>query len=254
MPNFVCDFSPVIFSFFGLNLHWYGLMYFLSFFAIFGLGLWQIRLRGLSISRDNFFDLIFWIFICMVIGARLGHFIFYNSAQLFSLEVLRIWHGGMSFHGGLLGVVASAYLLAPKYNLKRLELADLLIVPSALALSLGRIGNFINCELWGRVSDLPWAIIFPRADLLPRHPAQLYGSFLYFAIFVILVLCTRAKWHSGKVFFLGLVLLGLARFCNEFFREPDYFVWGWFTIGQLLSLPVLLAGIIGLLYLKKHHA
>jgi len=255
VDNFICNFDPVMLNLAGLSLRWYGFMYLLGFLAVFVLGQWQIKLRKIRLTPEKFFDLIFWIFVSMVIGARLGHFIFYDIYHLFSVELLQVWHGGMSFHGGLLGVVLSGLFLAKKYKLTHLQLADLLTLPSVLALALGRIGNFINCELWGRVSDVPWAVIFPRADLFPRHPAQLYEFVLYFLIFLILFFMIRyRKSRAGVVFFWGLVLLSVARMGNEFFREPDYFVWNWVTIGQVLSLPVLLAGVFGLIYLHRKNA
>lgn len=254
MEAFVCNFDPTLFTIGTFSVRFYGLAYLASFLLVLFFVPYQLRIRQEIFSKQKIYDLLFWIFVCMIIGARLGYFIFYNSAYFISdpLEIFRVWNGGMSFHGGLIGVAISGIILAPKYNLSRKLLADLLIFPSCLALMLGRLANFLNCEIWGRAYSGPLAMIFPRAGDIPRHPAQLYGAALYLLVFIILyLLLVYRRPRFGVLFSAGLTLLGTARFINEFFREPDYFVYDWLTIGQLLSIPLILIGLFFFFILNK---
>lgn len=243
---FICNFDTILIDLPGpLAVRFYGLAYLLAFFLAFLLVPYALRLQNHKFDKARISDLVFYIFLSMLIGARLGHFIFYSPQTFLTnpLEVLYLWHGGMSFHGGLIGVVLACVFLAPKYKLPRLLLGDVLILPSLLALFLGRLANFINCELPGRVADLPWSVIFPRFDSFPRHPAVLYEATLYLVISVFLFFYLRSRPRIGNPFFAGLLLLGLARFINEFFREPDYFVYSWFTVGQVLTLPLIFLSV-----------
>lgn len=251
IENFVCDFNPVLLQITDiLAVRYYGIAYVLGFIAVIYFALYQAKIKNLSISQRNLSDLIFYIFVSMVVCARLGYFLFYDPMHI--SHVFSIWEGGMSFHGGFIGVVVSSILLSRHYKIKLLDLADLLMMPSFLALTFGRIANFFNCEIYGRPADLPWSIIFPRSgDYLPRHPAQLYGAIMYFVSFLILFWYAHRRPSPGKIFFLGMALVGAVRIINELFRRPDYFVLEPITIGQVLSIPLLLAGIAGLIYLHK---
>jgi phosphatidylglycerol:prolipoprotein diacylglycerol transferase len=194
--------------------------------------------------------MLFYCVMGVILGGRVGSVIFYNLDVFLSdpLMIFRIWEGGMSFHGGLLGVIAAMIIYARKLGLRFLQLTDFggPIVP--IGLGFGRIGNFINGELWGKVSDVPWAMVFPRAGIEPRHPSQLYEFALEGVLmFTVLWLYSRKPRPIGAVSGLFLILYSLCRFAIEFVREPDiqlgYLAFGWVTMGQLLSLPMLIGGI-----------
>lgn len=248
--------DPVIFTIGPLAVRWYGVMYLLGFAAAYILILHLSRLRDLSLSKEGVSDLLFYGVVGVVLGGRLGYVLFYNPGQYLSrpLEIFAVWQGGMSFHGGLLGVVVAVIIFCMRRKLPMLLTGDILVTASTIGLGLGRIGNFINGELWGRVTDLPWGIIFPNAGRLPRHPSQLYEAALEGAVlFAILYFLNRKKVSPGVPFFTFFIGYGMFRFLVEFVRQPDAhlgFLWGGATMGQLLSLPMILFGIGGLVYLK----
>ncbi len=253
MQNFVCNFNPTLLAIGGFEIRWYGLFYLFGFlFALFLMPI-LAKKRNLKISRQKLLDLIFWIFVGGVVGGRIGYFLFYAPHFFISnpLEILQVWHGGMSFHGGILGGALVVYFLAPKYKITRMNLADILIIPVVFGLGMGRIANFINCELPGRPTQLPWAMIFPNMDNLTRHPSQIYAllEFAIIFIFLLTLFWTYKKIKPGIILFLGLFLMGLARFLNEFVREPDYYFYG-LTAGQIWSIPLILVGIGGIVVLK----
>jgi phosphatidylglycerol:prolipoprotein diacylglycerol transferase len=254
--------DPVLVRVGPLAIRWYGLMYLLGFGAAYLLIRHLSRLRNLALTKDGVSDLLFYTVLGVVLGGRLGYVLFYNPAQYFSrpLEVLAVWQGGMSFHGGLLGVVAAAVIFCRRRKLPILLTGDILVTSATIGLGLGRIGNFINGELWGRVTDLPWGMVFPGAGLLPRHPSQLYEAFLEgLLLFLILYLLHRKKVSEGVPFFSFFIGYGLFRFLIEFVRQPDAhlgFLWGGATMGQLLSLPMVIFGLSGCLYLysQRNHS
>ena len=247
--------DPVIFQIGPLAVRWYGLMYLLGFGAAYLLIGHLARLRNLALTKDGISDLLFYAVLGVVLGGRLGYVLFYNPAQYLSrpLEVFAVWQGGMSFHGGLLGVVAASVIFFRRRKLPILLAGDVLATSATIGLGLGRIGNFINGELWGRVTDQPWGIVFPGGGSLPRHPSQLYEATLEgFVLFLILYLLHRLKVTEGVPFCSFFVGYGLFRFLVEFVRQPDAhlgFLWGGATMGQLLSLPMILFGLAGYLYL-----
>ena len=243
------QFDPIAFSLGPLAVRWYGLMYLVGFVAALILGRRRATRdpwRGWS-ARDVD-DALFYVVLGVILGGRLGYVLFYKADYYLShpLEIFYIWQGGMSFHGGFLGVLAAMILFARKKQMKWLGVMDFVapLVPPGIA--AGRFGNFINAELWGRPADVPWAMIFPGVDNVPRHPSQLYEFALEgVALFFLLWWFSRWPRPVGAVSALFLIGYGFARFAVEFTREPDSFLGllalGW-TMGQWLSLPMILIG------------
>ena len=246
--------DPVIVQIGPLALRWYGLMYMLGFVAAYLLIVHLSRLRGIGLSREGAADLMFYCVMGVIVGGRLGYVVFYNPLHFLShpLEIFAVWEGGMSFHGGLLGVIAASVWGVHKKNLPLWLTGDILVMAAAPGLGFGRFGNFINGELWGRVTEVPWGMVFPGAGPLPRHPSQLYQAFLEGVLLsVILYVLHRRQVKPGVVFFSFFALYGLFRFVVEFFREPDAhlgLLWGGATMGQLLSLPMMVLGLAGFVW------
>lgn len=242
--------NPEIFRIGPLSVRWYGLMYLLGFLSAYFLARYQLRERGLAKLYPVLEDLLFWAGVGLIVGARLGHAFFYYPGYYLKhpLEIFEIWHGGMSFHGGLLGTVIAGGLYVRRHKLSFFWWADLLVVTAPIGLGLGRIGNFINGELYGRPTQVPWAMIFPAGGPVPRHPSQIYealGEGLI--LFVILWSLRRKPWGSGTKLALFLILYGCIRFFLEFFREPDVGVslfFGWMTRGQFFCALMVLAGVL----------
>lgn len=254
--------DPVVFRIGPLAVRWYGLMYLAGFAAAYLLICHLSRLRNLALSRDAVSDLLFYGVLGVVLGGRLGYVLFYNPAQYLSkpMEIFAVWQGGMSFHGGLLGVIAATLFFCRRRQLPILLTGDILVTAATVGLGLGRVGNFINGELWGRVTDLPWGMVFPGGGALPRHPSQLYEATLEGPVlFLLLYLLHRRKVTEGIPFFCFFAGYGLFRFLVEFVRQPDAhlgFLWGGATMGQLLSLPMIGFGLLGCLSLflrKRSH-
>jgi phosphatidylglycerol:prolipoprotein diacylglycerol transferase len=247
--------DPVIFSIGPVAVRWYGLMYLVGFAAAYFLA--KTRLKRVGWSEEDLSDLLFWGFIGVVVGGRLGYVLFYQFSSFLAdpLYLFKIWTGGMAFHGGLLGVLAALWLFARKKGVSFLTVGDFVAPIVPLGLAAGRIGNFINGELWGRVTDVPWAIIFPSAGPEPRHPSQLYQFALEgMALFAILWLYSRKPRPTGAVGGLFLVGYGTFRFIVEFARQPDAHL-GLNTLGlsqgQMLSIPMILLGLGLIVYAYK---
>lgn len=250
--------DPVIFSIGPLKVHWYGLMYLLGFSSAWFLGKWQAKQSHFGWREQQVDDLIFYGSLGAILGGRIGYMIFYHFPRWVEdpLSLFRVWEGGMSFHGGLLGVMVALFLFARKYQLPFVVVADFAapLVPPGLA--FGRMGNFINGELWGKVTDLPWGMVFSTGGALPRHPSQLYECLFEGVFLFLIVWFYRARprpWMATSgVFLLGY---GLIRFSIEFVREPDvhlgYLAWNWLTTGQLLSMPMMLGGAL-MIFLAYH--
>jgi phosphatidylglycerol:prolipoprotein diacylglycerol transferase len=255
------NFDPIAFSIGPIPVRWYGLMYLLAFGISYALG--RIRIAGTrpaKISVATLDDLLFFCVLGVVIGGRLGYVLFYKPAEYFShpLEIFAVWHGGMSFHGGFIGVLLALWHVARKHELRWLEMTDFFAPLAPLALAAGRLGNFINGELYGRVTDVPWGMVFqsPGAGPLPRHPSQLYQLALEgVLLFVILWLYSAKPRPTGAVSAAFLIGYGIFRFIAEYFREPDDFLGllalG-FSMGQWLSLPMILAGLVMLIWALRH--
>ncbi len=249
--------DPIIFRVGPLAVRWYGMMYLLGFVGSYFNIRYLARRRNLRLGDDQLSDLLFWGVCGVILGGRLGYTLFYNADYYFRhpLQIFHIWEGGMSFHGGMIGVVAALIIFCWRRKLPILLVGDVVAAATPIGLGLGRIGNFINGELWGRVTDLPWAMVFPGAGPLPRHPSQLYEAVLEGPLlWLILWYLHRRQVRPGipmASFFLGY---GIFRFLVEFFRQPDAqlgFLWGGATMGQLLSLPMIIGGLAALLWLGK---
>ncbi|MDS4029714.1 MAG: prolipoprotein diacylglyceryl transferase [Candidatus Contendobacter sp.] len=246
------DFDPVAFSLGPLHVRWYGLMYLLGFVAGWALGRYRAQRPGSGWTAAQVDDLVFYIALGVVLGGRVGYVLFYGFGNFLRdpLALFRVWEGGMSFHGGFLGVLLAMALFARKHHKQFWPTIDFIAPLITPGLFFGRIGNFINGELWGRVTDLPWGMVFRQTgDGLPRHPSQLYQAALEgVALFLILWLFSakpRPTLAVSGVFALGY---GVFRFLVEFVRQPDpqlgYLAFGWLTMGQLLSLPLIAVGVI----------
>lgn len=244
--------DPVAIAIGPLKVHWYGLMYLAAFASAWWLARLRSRRPGAVLAESDVEDLIFYGAIGVVVGGRLGYVLLYGLDEFLAdpLWLLRIWEGGMAFHGGLLGVLVAMWWLAASRGKPLGAIFDFIAPIVPLGLGFGRIGNFIGQELWGRATDLPWGMVFPRDPLgLARHPSQLYQAALEGV-----VLFLALWWFSARprprlaVSGLFLVLYGVFRILVEFAREPDahvgFVAFGWLTRGQLLSLPMVLAGLV----------
>jgi phosphatidylglycerol:prolipoprotein diacylglycerol transferase len=249
--------DPVLVELGPIRLSWYGLMYVFGFLISYLLVRHQMKRKDFCISKQEVENLYFYLIIGLMVGARLGYVLFYDLKIYLAdpLEILAIWHGGMSFHGGLIGVLIVGILFSWKNKKSFWRIADLIIVTAPIGLGLGRIGNFINGELYGRVTQIPWGMIFPKGGPFPRHPSQLYESALEGGVlFLILWLIKDKKLPVGGLLALFLFLYGVFRFSIEFFREPDAhlgFVFGPFTMGQVLTVFMIVGGISLFVYLKR---
>ena len=242
------DIDPVAISLGPFQVHWYGLMYVVGFVAAWFLG--RRRAERIGLTRDDVGDLLFYAAIGVVVGGRLGYALFYGLSQWLAdpLWILRVWDGGMSFHGGLVGVLLAALWFARKKRLAFFSLTDFVAPLVPIGLGAGRIGNFINHELPGRVTGLPWGMPFPGMGPEPRHPSSLYEALLEGAVlFVVLWWVSARPQRRGLVSGLFLVLYGAFRFLVEFVRLPDphigFIAFGWVTMGMLLTLPMIVAGV-----------
>lgn len=255
--------DPVAFSIGKLKVHWYGVMYMVGFLSFLYIGKYRVRKYGHSFLTPKLVDdTLFYAALGVVIGGRLGYCLFYQPAfyLLHPLNIIKTWDGGMSFHGGMLGVFIATYFFAKKNGSTFFELSDFIAPIVPVALFFGRIGNFINGELWGRItsSNIPWAMVFPQSgSMLPRHPSQLYeaiGEGIILAGFLMIYSSKPRK--VGQTSGMFLIGYGVIRFVIEYFREPDAFLENLartthLSMGQWLCVPMILAGIIIYYYATK---
>ncbi|MGC1548767.1 MAG: prolipoprotein diacylglyceryl transferase [Rhodanobacter sp.] len=278
---YVVHFNPVAFGLGPVQVHWYGLMYLLGFFAVIVLGEYRRRRGRLPVGRETLSDLFFYGMMGVIVGGRVWYMLFYYAGGprwIWNepLALFRVWDGGMSFHGGLLGVLAAGLWWSRRNKLHFFDTVDFIAPLVPIGLGLGRLGNFINGELWGKPGLVPWAMLFPNArdeDMqlaagnpgltelmqryggLPRHPSQLYEMLLEGVVmFVVLWLVSMKPRPRYLVSGLFGLMYGCFRFAVEFVRVPDpqlgYLAWGWLTMGQIQSLPLIAVGLL-LLWLSR---
>lgn len=253
------EIDPNIIEIGPLKIRWYGLMYVAGFIASYVLIPRQQRAKEIGLKGILLQNLIFYLAIGLIVGARLGYILCYQYSNLSEylsnpIEIIATWHGGMSFHGGLVGAVAAGYLFSVRNRLPFWQMADSVIVTAPIGLFLGRIGNFVNGELFGRPSDVPWAMVFPMGGPLPRHPSQLYeaaleGVLLFFLLWSIKDIIRR----PGAMVSVFLAGYGVMRFFVEFFRQPDPqigLLWGIVSMGQILCLGMIAMAFIPCLFVK----
>ena len=276
--HYLVDFNPVAISLGPVQVHWYGLMYLGGFAGAWWLGQRRLAAGRLPVTRDAFADLAFYVMLGVILGGRIGYVLFYNFGQYLAhpLDVFKVWDGGMSFHGGLLGVLLAGWLWSRWQKLHFFDTMDFVAPLVPIGLGLGRLGNFINGELWGAFTQKPWGMIFPSAPELAeqshaalvaayqagqlesfaRHPTQLYEFALEGVVmFTLLVLYSRKPRPRYAVSGWFALLYGVFRFLVEFVRVPDvqlgYLAFGWLTMGQVLSLPLIVFGLF-LLWRARH--
>ncbi|MHA7841065.1 MAG: prolipoprotein diacylglyceryl transferase [Gammaproteobacteria bacterium] len=245
------SFDPVAFRWGALQVHWYGIMYLIGFGAAWLLGHYRIKKQSANLWKAAMMDdLLFYGAIGVVLGGRLGYVLFYDLVFYWQhpQTILYIWQGGMSFHGGLVGVLVALAIFAKQKHLSYWVVSDFVAPLVPIGLGVGRLGNFINGELWGKVSSVPWAMVFPQGGPLPRHPSQLYEALLEGVVLFLIIWCYTAKPKPvGAASGLFLICYGIFRCFSEFFRQPDiqwgYLAWHWVTMGQLLSIPMVFLGV-----------
>lgn len=243
--------DPVAFAIRPLQVHWYGLMYLIGIGAAWALAKMRMKRFDPSWTNETLSDLVFLCAMGVMLGGRIGYVLFYDLQSYINepLLILQVWKGGMSFHGGLLGVILAMIIFSRKQKKSFFELADFVAPLVPIGLGAGRIGNFINGELWGKATDVSWAMVFPTDALqLARHPSQLYQFALEgVALFLILWIYSRKPRPTAAISGLFVACYGVFRFMVEFVREPDaqlgYLAFNWVTMGQVLSLPMIAFGV-----------
>jgi len=253
------DLSPVIFKIWKFEVRWYGVMYIIGFIAAYFVIKYLAARKKVKLLGDDLWDFMFYAMIGVIVGGRLGYCLFYAPAYYFlnPLKIFAIWEGGMSFHGGLIGVFIGTLYYCWKKKVHFYDAADIIVASAPIGIGLGRIGNFINGELFGRATDAFWCMVFPHGGDVCRHPSQLYESLLEgLLLFAILFIMNIKKVRRGIPMWSFIFFYGLFRFICEFFREPDPhlgLILGPFTMGQLLTSPMIVVGAIMIAYimLKK---
>ncbi|WP_374415433.1 prolipoprotein diacylglyceryl transferase [Ectopseudomonas oleovorans] len=251
--------DPVAIALGPLKIHWYGLMYLVGIGGAWLLASRRLERFDATWTKDKLSDLVFWVAMGVILGGRLGYVFFYDFAAYIAepAKILRVWEGGMSFHGGLIGVMLATWWFGKRNGKSFFELMDFIAPLVPIGLGAGRIGNFINAELWGKAADVPWAMVFPTdPEQLARHPSQLYQFALEgVALFTILWFYSRKPRPTMAVSGMFAACYGVFRFIVEFVRVPDaqlgYLAWDWLTMGQVLCLPMILGGIGLIAYAYK---
>ena len=244
------DINPIFISLGDFHIYWYGIMYLIAFLSAWYVGNLYIKKNIVGINRDDFSDLMFYCFLGILIGGRVGYTIFYNFSYTFEnpITIFYLWNGGMSFHGGFIGVILAIVYFCKKNKIPFFEISDFIVRLVPIGLFTGRVGNFINGELWGKPTDIIWGVIFPKIDNLPRHPTQIYEAILEgIVLFIILNFVFTEKLKASVMTSYFLILYSLFRFTVEFFRVPDahigYLALNWVTMGQILCIPMFLLGL-----------
>lgn len=255
------NFDPIALSVGPLAIHWYGLMYLVGFAAAWYIAMRRAGMAQYPLQRNQVEDLIFYCAVGVVLGGRMGYVLFYNFDRFLQDPVwlFKVWEGGMAYHGGMLGVFAASVLYARRINISVGQIQDFVVPLVPIGLGMGRLGNFIGQELWGRATDVPWGMVFPNdPEGLIRHPSQLYQAglegLLLFAIIYWFSSRPRPAWSVGGLYLAGY---GCVRIFVEFFRQPDshigYEAFGWLTRGQILSVPMVLIGLGLVAYAYRSH-
>ena len=251
---YIHELNPIAFSIFNFKIYWYSLSYLFGFIFSYFYAKFVLNKGFVNLSFKSFEDFLSWSVIGVIFGGRIGYVIFYNFTFYLEnpIEIFKIWQGGMSFHGGLLGVVLSIYFFSKLKNVNFVDLLNLVSSCAPVGLFLGRLANFVNCELIGRPTNSNWGVLFFENDVL-RHPSQIYEAvFEGLIIFIVIFFIIKKKYYTYvNVSSLFLILYGLFRFIIEFYREPDShigFIFLNISMGQLLCLPMI---IVGLMFLKK---
>ena len=250
--------DPIAFTLGPVEVRWYGLMYLVAFLSAWLIMTLQAKRLNQGWTSTHISDLVFYGALGVILGGRLGYILFYDFAAFIDnpIRLFHIWQGGMSFHGGLIGVIVALWLYGRSIDRSFFQVMDFIAPAVPIGLGAGRIGNFLNSELWGRVSDVPWAMVFPNGGPLPRHPSMLYEALLEgLVLFIILWIYAAKPRPTMAISGLFLILYGAFRSLVEFFREPDmhigFIAFDWLTLGQLLSLPMIVIG--GYLLRKAYH-
>ncbi|TMP26542.1 prolipoprotein diacylglyceryl transferase [Pseudoalteromonas rubra] len=254
------EIDPIIFSIGPLSVRWYGVMYLIGF----AFAMWWANKEAdkpnSGWTKDEVSDLLFYGMLGVILGGRIGYVLFYQFSHFLEnpMYLLRIDQGGMSFHGGALGVIAGIFIFAWRFKKSPLAVGDFVVPMVPVGLLAGRIGNFINGELWGRATDVPWAVVFPTGGPVARHPSQLYEAFLEgLVLFIILIWYRKQARPAGSVAGLFLLGYGTFRFIVEYFREPDAHIGlyaGMISQGQILSLPMVIGGLGLMIWSHKRTA
>ncbi len=237
--------NPVALELGPLKIYWYGLAYMIGILLAWKIATILLKNYSNGVKEKNLDDSIFWLIVGIVVGGRLGHVIFYSPHLFWTnpLEVFQTWRGGMSFHGGLTGVIIALILYARRQRIRFLSILDIIACVTPIGLFFGRIANFVNGELWGRPTSVSWGMVFPYADTLPRHPSQLYEAFTEGLLLSLLLLSlwmkTNLRHQPGRIAGLFGIGYALARVFCELYREPEILLFGSLTIGQALSIPLL---------------
>ena len=244
------DINPIFISLGDFHIYWYGIMYLIAFLSAWYVGNLYIKKNIVGINRDDFSDLMFYCFLGILIGGRVGYTIFYNFSYTLEnpITIFYLWNGGMSFHGGFIGVILAIVYFCKKNKIPFFEISDFIVRLVPIGLFTGRVGNFINGELWGKPTDIIWGVIFPKIDNLPRHPTQIYEAILEgIVLFIILNFVFTEKLKASVMTSYFLILYSLFRFTVEFFRVPDahigYLALNWVTMGQILCILMFLLGL-----------
>ena len=252
---FIHNINPALLSIGPFEIRYYGLFYVIGFVMAYFILNHLAKKRELSLSKDDVADYLLYLIMGVILGARIFYVIFYNLPFYLSnpFEIIAIWNGGLAFHGGLIGAAIGGWLFCRRKKIDFYEIADITVIPLALGLALGRIGNFINGELIGRITDVPWSVKFPDAEGF-RHPSQIYASFKNLLIFFALWTIKDKKLPKGFLFWLFVIMYSVLRFIIEFFRQPDPqigFIFGFLTMGQLLNIIMFAVGIFFIYRVSK---
>jgi len=263
----VHNFDPVLIDLGIFQVHWYSIAYIMGILIgwmyankiIKSILLNKYNFRKITIKQ--FDDLIIYLVLGIIIGGRLGYVVFYNLEYYIQnlSEIIKLWKGGMSFHGGLIGVVISIIIFSKKIKINFFKFSDIVSCVAPIGILLGRVANFINAELYGKITTLPWGVIFPNAGNLPRHPSQLYEAILegilLFLIINYFALKKELIYRAGYVSAIFLILYSILRIFSEIFREPDAhlgLLFNYFSMGTLLSLSTIIIGLLIILFIKKN--